>query len=344
MRIPASGAAREQRSGQVGHGLRPLVGRQGTRGVDRALRFGLCRAARVFEAAAAAHDRDDPVELLGVAVLDRLADQRRLVGAAALQRADHGQGDLALAQVVAQVLAELGGIALVVEHVVDDLERRAERLAVVGAMRLGLHVGSRQHGGQAAAGLEQLGGLGADHAQVGCLVERGVMHVHELQHLALRDHVGRVGQYLHHAHLAGVDHHLEGARVEEVAHQHAGGVAEHLVGGIAAAPQRRLVDHVVVQQRRGVDELDHGRQAVAARVGATQCAAGQQQQGRAHTLAAGADDVLRDLADQRHVAVQAVLDHAVDRLHVGGDQGQGMRGGFGRRAQDGGPDDFVREL
>jgi hypothetical protein len=60
------------------------------------------------------------------------------------------------------------------------------------------------------------------------------------------------------------DHHLEGARVEEVAHQHAGGVAEDGVGGGAPATQGRLVDHVVVQQRGGVDELDdRGRQLVA---------------------------------------------------------------------------------
>ena len=62
---------------------------------------------------------------------------------------------------------------------------------------------------------------------------------------------------------AGVDHHLEGARVEEVADQHAGGVAEQCVGGRAAAPQRRFVDHVVVQQGGGVDELDHRRQLEA---------------------------------------------------------------------------------
>jgi hypothetical protein len=58
-----------------------------------------------------------------------------------------------------------------------------------------------------------------------------------------------------------VDHHLEGARVQEVADQHAGGVAEHGVGRLAAAAQVGLVDHVVVQQRRGVDELHHRRQA-----------------------------------------------------------------------------------
>ena len=83
------------------------------------------------------------------------------------------------------------------------------------------------------------------------------MAVHELQHLALGDGVGGIGEHLHHAHVVDFDHHLEGARVEEIADQHRGGVAERGVGGRAAAAQVGCVDHVVVQQRGGVDELDH---------------------------------------------------------------------------------------
>ena len=56
------------------------------------------------------------------------------------------------------------------------------------------------------------------------------------------------------------EHHLECARIEEVADQHAGRIAEDLVGGRASAAQRGLVHHVVVQQCRRVDELDDRRQ------------------------------------------------------------------------------------
>jgi hypothetical protein len=91
---------------------------------------------------------------------------------------------------------------------------------------------------------------------------------------------------LHDAHAAGFHHHLEGARIEEVAHQHAGGVAEHRIGGIAAAAQFRLVDHVVMQQRGGVDELDHRGQFVVAMAFVAECACGKQQDDRAQTLAA----------------------------------------------------------
>jgi hypothetical protein len=58
------------------------------------------------------------------------------------------------------------------------------------------------------------------------------------------------------------------------------------IGRLASAAQGGLVDHVVVQQRGGVDELDHRSERVAMRVLATQCTADQQQQGRPQALAA----------------------------------------------------------
>ena len=67
---------------------------------------------------------------------------------------------------------------------------------------------------------------------------------------------------LHDAHVADLDHHLEGARIEEIADQHRRGVAEGGVGGVAPAAQARLVDHVVVQQGRGMDEFQHRREVV----------------------------------------------------------------------------------
>jgi hypothetical protein len=112
------------------------------------------------------------------------------------------------------------------------------------------------------------------------------VHVQQLQHFAFGDHVGGVGEDLHDAHAAGFHHHLEGARIEEVAHQDAGGVAEHRIGGIAAAAQFRFVDHVVMQQRGGVDELDHRGQFVVAMAFVVECACGKQQDDGAQTLAA----------------------------------------------------------
>ena len=138
------------------------------------------------------------------------------------------------------------------------------------------------------------------------LVEVGVAGVHELQHLAFGDRVGGLGEDLEHAHALDADHHLERARIQEIADQHRRRVAELRVGGGMAAPQCGLVDDVVVQQRGGVDHLDHRRQRVLLGARDSRVAPrGQQQQRRAQALAAAADDVLGDLADQNDVGGEA---------------------------------------
>ena len=58
---------------------------------------------------------------------------------------------------------------------------------------------------------------------------------------------------------SGRRHHLEGPGIDEIAHQDAGLVAKDGVGGIAATAHPRVIDHIVMQQGGGVDELDEGR-------------------------------------------------------------------------------------
>ena len=129
--------------------------------------------------------------------------------------------------------------------------------------------------------------------------------------------------------LAHADHHLERARIQEVADQHARGVAEQRVGGLAAAPQIGFVDDVVVQQRRRVDELDDRRQLVPCPVVSPSAPAHEQQQRGPQPLAAGADDVLGDLVDQHHFGCQALPDDAIDLLHVLGDRARAALAALG---------------
>ena len=159
----------------------------------------------------------------------------------------------------------------------------------------------------------------------------------KLQHFAFGDHVGRDRQDLHHAHLADADHHLERARIQEVADQHARRVAEQRVGGLAAAPQIGFVDDVIVQQRRRMDELDDSRQFVPMPGRVAERARDEQQQRGPQPLAAGPDDVLGDLVDQHHFGCQALPDDAIDLLHVLGDRGEqrgGVWGGSGSGRHD----------
>ena len=173
------------------------------------------------------------------------------------------------------------------------------------------------HGADLAGGGEQRGGLALDHLQVARLRRGQVVLGDKLQHLALGD--GRRGarEDGQHDQRAVLHHQLEGAGEQEVADQHRGLVAEHRVGRGQPAPQQALVHHVVVQQRRGVDELDAGGElARAALAGiAAQPRRGEREQ-RAQPLAAGGDDVRGELRDQRHRAVHAGDDGAVAGLQI----------------------------
>src|SRR5690606_9772512 len=123
------------------------------------------------------------------------------------------------------------------------------------------------------------------HLHVALFRDVGIVHVEQLQHLALSDDVGGVGQYSHDVQAARFNHHLEGARVEKVTDEHAGGVAEYRVGGLSPAPQCRLVNDVVVQQGGGMNELDHRCQQVMPVALVAQRPCHHQQQCRSYALA-----------------------------------------------------------
>ena len=90
----------------------------------------------------------------------------------------------------------------------------------------------------------------------------GIVAVEQLQHFAFGDDIGGIGQRLHHAHLAHIHHHLERARIQKIADQHAGRIAEQRVGGGAAAAQFRFIHHIIMQQSRGMDEFHYRRQVM----------------------------------------------------------------------------------
>ena len=290
-------------------------------------------SARVLQAAGGIDGRDHRLQLRQAAAADRLADRGALRFAAVLERVDQGQRRLALGEVIAEVLAALLGIGAVVEHVIHQLVGRAEVAAVGGerAARLRGHV--REHGRDLRAGFEQLRGLAVDDLEVALLGGVRVARVHQLQHLALGDDVGGLRHDLHHRLPPEGGHHLEGARVDEITDQHARLVAEHPVGGIAPAAQRGAVDDVIVQQRRGVDELDERRGLDVRLPLRLAGAGGEHDQHRAQALAAAGDDVLGDLVDERHGTLQARADDRIDRaqvrLHQGTDLLSVMTGGRG---------------
>ena len=175
-------------------------------------------------------------------------------------------------------------------------------------------------GADLARGPEQGAGLGRDHPQIGVLAGTGVVGGDQLLHLALGDHRRGGGQDLEHAQAAIGDHELEGAAEQEVADQHRRLVAPDGVRGGRAAPEPAVVDHVVVQQGGGVDELDAGGQRQLPRAAIAAQSRREQREDRPDPLAAGGDDVARQLRDQADFALHPVEDDPVHLVELDGDE------------------------
>jgi hypothetical protein len=141
-----------------------------------------------------------------------------------------------------------------IQQVVGHLERDAQPVAIPRRAPTPAPA-ARDHAADLAGRLEQCCGLAADHLEVDVFGRREVHGRRQLQHLALGDRRGGVRQDVEHAQVLRFDHQLERAREQVVAHQHAGLVVPQQVRRGPPAPPLAFVDHVVVQKRRGVDEL-----------------------------------------------------------------------------------------
>ena len=183
------------------------------------------------------------------------------------------------------------------------------------AAELGL-VLDRQRRADFARGGEQFRGLGADHRHVFVLVGGGVLGGAELHDLAFGDHRGGRRQDIERVQIADLDHHLEGLAEQEIADQHARLVAPQHAGGELAAAHVAFVDHVVVQQRRSVHELDRGGELDVAVAGVAGELGHGQRQHRPQPLAARGDQVVGDFRDHGDVGAGARQNRRVDALHI----------------------------
>src|SRR6185437_11203393 len=88
---------------------------------------------------------------------------------------DHGKRDLALAEIIADILAELGRRAAVVERVVDELKGDPQVRPISpagGDLSLGA---AGENGADLAGRGEQSRGLGADDGEISVLGRLGVL-------------------------------------------------------------------------------------------------------------------------------------------------------------------------
>ena len=176
------------------------------------------------------------------------------------------------------------------------------------------------NGADSASGGEQGRGLAFDDLQIVGDARFGPADGRKLAHLALGNRRGGIGEDPEHLQRPDIDHELERAAEQEIPDQYARLVSPEGVGGFRPPPQQALIDDIVVQQRGRMDELDAGRELdmllplVAAEARRRQC------EHRTQPLAAGDDDVARQLGNQRDLVLHPFEDQRIDARHVRADK------------------------
>ena len=247
------------------------------------------------------------------------------------QEVDERERELLLFEVDPERLADAGGVADEVEHVVLHLERHAHQHAEPlhpGGHRL---VGPREDGPQQAADGRQRARLAADDFVVGGLVERKVVAILDLQQLALAQSVGRVRDGprgplgRHGGRRRDAAAQVVAVADQVVAEQDRGLVAAQVVDRGPLAPKFRLVQHVVVDERAHVHHLDDRRQGDEVGRERRLRADGlgrEQQEHRPEHFPAKAGDVPDEPVDARQVADELLIEDALDLCQLGRDRRQ----------------------
>ena len=245
---------------------------------------------------------------------------------------DHWQRHLAFAQVPAHRLAEGVFVTREIEQVIDDLERHADVDPVVPQRVLLL---ARRRRAEHAADLgrpgKQEGGLTADDVEVLFFAEIDDAVLGQLVDLAFDDAQGDVAEQPDDVEAVLGQRQRHRLEIQEVAEQHRDVVAPAGVHRLTAASQLRLVDDVVVHQRRGVDEFDDRCVQHGAIAGVTRHPGRHQQHSRADALAAAVLDVAADRRDQRHLRLDVTRELALDLAEIATNGLEQLREGRGGR-------------
>ena len=180
-----------------------------------------------------------------------------------------------------------------------------------------------QDGTAAAGRRKQRGGLALDNINVLGFGHRWVASSHQLQYLTGSNGIGGVRHVLQQRQIAQADHQLKRPGVYEVTHQHTGCIAKFGVGGGTAPAQGGEVHDVVVQQRGGMDEFNHGCELDVVRADVIEGTCGQQDQQGPEALTAGINDVMANIFDHRHIGAKLFNNEFVNLLefvcHAGSD-------------------------
>ncbi len=228
------------------------------------------------------------------------------------------QGDFALAQVVAGGFSDLVCLEIV-EHVVAYLETESQEFGDFREFGRGVGVGVDGMASHLGAGHEQRRCLEIYDFEVGFLGEGVGAGVVNLVDFAERQQFAEPADGVDDADVAGGDGQLEGRRDEEVADQDGYVIVPHGVDCGLVAAELGFVDHVIMNQRCVVEELDGGCGVEHALRDGAEHARAQHHDDGTDLLALGGEVRVNHFVHQRVVGGKARTYQVVETREVGGD-------------------------
>ena len=216
----------------------------------------------------------------------------------------------------AVLLASVGVRRHQVQRVVGDLERDAEVQPVRRQQRhLRLQAPAPACCPRPVHAEKQERRLVAHDPQV-VVARQQRLALLDLEHLTLAHLCRHLAHQAQHLRRHGVHGELERVRIQVIGDEDRHIVAPLRVDGGHSAAQRRLVDHIVVQQRGGVNQLERRRHPGVVLPRVPEGAAGKDREHRAQALALRRADILPHLDHQRGVAVQDRRNVRVNPLQI----------------------------
>jgi polyisoprenoid-binding protein YceI len=255
-------------------------------------------------------------------LVDYLSDPLPFSGSALPESMDQGKGYLSLLQVMTNALAKLFLAGNVIERIIHELERDAESHAEI-AERLFASLRRLAEDGPCLAGCgEKDGGFAFNHFDIAFFGKVQVAGGYKLEHFPFRNDGSGSGEDPEHIQVAGGDHQGKGLGKEEIADENGRLVAPEGIGGGETAAEIGIVDNIIVEQGRRVNEFDHAGQGDMAVAPVPAQPGSKQQQGRPDPLTAAGEDVLSHLADQRDIRLEVLFELLFDIFQVFPDKGK----------------------
>ena len=223
-------------------------------------------------------------------VLDHLTVCLRAVA----QQVEQGEGRPSLPQILADGFTQTIAVGGVVQGIVRELERHPEMLAEAEERLLLPVARAGDNGADLAGGRDQSGSLVLDDREVVGHRHRGVAVVIQLEDFAFGHFPAGVRQHFIDGMGAELHHLPHGFGIEIVAHQNADLIAPHLPGALASPADIGIVDHIVMQEGRGMDVFHQAAELPVVGAGVAAESRREHQEQRPNALAAAAENVAGD--------------------------------------------------